>query len=132
MRVHPAKESHMKRHLYALAAVASLLAGSAFAQGAECEAGSAWGAKPGCNGAQTQPSQIYGNSGWTPEQAYGGNGNLYPYVIGQALGSVVLPDGRVVPRYQQQYQQYPRTRRDRDGDGVPNWNDRYPDDPRYQ
>ena len=27
---------------------------------------------------------------------------------------------------------YPRTSRDRDGDGVPNSRDRYPDDPRYR
>lgn len=34
------------------------------------------------------------------------------------------PHGGVTP--------YPRTSRDRDGDGVPNSRDRYPDDPRYR
>jgi hypothetical protein len=115
----------MKKHVYAIAAVASLLAGGVFAQATDPRF---TGVQPGYG----TPEQIYGNSGWTVDQAYGGNGNAYGY--GSALGGVLLSDGRWVPNYSSNpnYSQYARTRRDRDGDGVPNWNDRYPDDPRYR
>lgn len=129
----------MKKLIYVAAAAAALMAGGAFAQGdAECQAGAAYGPKPGCDSAATPPAsayygnRVYGNSGWTPEQAYGGNyGNVLPYVLGSALGGVLLNDGRWVSSNNYAYNTpYPRTRRDRDGDGVPNWQDRYPDDPR--
>ena len=122
----------MKKHIYALAALASLAAGAACAQATDPRF---TGEQPGISHPEANVP-YYGNSGWTPEQAYGSNGNIYPYALGQALGTVVLPDGRriAVPQYGQysQYGQYPRTSRDRDGDGVANWNDRYPDDPRYR
>jgi hypothetical protein len=67
----------------------------------------------------------YGNSGWTPDMAYGDNHNLYPFGYSRyGYAEPVYRDrrgdrhGRVA------------TRRDRDGDGVANRDDRYPDNPR--
>ena len=115
----------MKRHIYALAAVASLFASGAFAQATDPRF---TGVQPGIAHPETLP-QPYGNSGWTVDQAYGSNGAGPAW--GADLGGVQLSDGRwVAPQYYQ-YSRYPRTRRDRDGDGVPNNRDRYPDDPRY-
>jgi hypothetical protein len=112
----------MKKLIYAAAAIAALVAaGPSFAQSAECQAGSAWGAQPGCDSASMPPS-VYGNSGWPPA----GAGYTYPY-LAQALPQFVTPYAYSVPRSQRVYP----SRRDRDGDGVRNSQDRYPDDPRY-
>lgn len=112
----------MKKLIYVAAAAAALVAGGAFAQDAECQR---WAS---CDSARVVVPQVYGNSGWTPEQIYGGN--VVPYALGSALGGVLLNDGRWIPNNYAYASPYPRTRRDRDGDGVPNWRDRYPDDPR--
>jgi hypothetical protein len=127
----------MKKAILSTVAALALGAAStgAFAD-AECQAGSAWGGKPGCGNSvvvpQAQP-QVYGGhdqgaSGWSPDMAYGQQGYYYglPGVLGQ-----ILADGRVVPQYQYQAP-YARTDRDRDGDGIRNNRDRYPDDPRYR
>ena len=130
----------MKKAILSTVAALALGAAStgAFAD-AECQAGSAWGGKPGCGNVvvvpQAQPQ--YGGvdpgaSGWSPDMAYGQNNGYYyggvPGVLGQ-----VLSDGRVVPLPQYQYRApYTPTERDRDGDGVRNNRDRYPDDPRYR
>ena len=56
-------------------------------------------------------------------------GNAYPaYPAGRAI---VLSDGRtvIVPQQYSHYPQYRTSRRDRDGDGVTNRMDRFPDDP---
>jgi hypothetical protein len=120
MRGLPAKESSMKKSMYALAAAAALVATGAFAQ---ADSPQFTGVQPGV----THPDQggyIYGNSGWTPEQISGNN----------AAGSVLWGDGRYIAReFRQQYHsRFDRTPRDRDGDGVRNRQDRYPDDPRYR
>jgi hypothetical protein len=59
----------------------------------------------------------------------------YPY-YGQ-LGSLsqlplILSDGRLAIPQQQFVAPYSRTQRDRDGEGIRNSRDRYPDDPRYR
>lgn len=108
----------MKKHILTAAAIGLLAAGGAMAQPNNLQPGD-----PAYGG------QIYGNSGWTPDQAYGGqNVWVYPNIISQ---SQILRDGRyVVPGYYGS--QYERSRRDRDGDGIRNNRDRYPDDPRYR
>jgi hypothetical protein len=125
----------MQKILLSAVAAAALCVGSiAFAQdgGAECQAGSAWGPKPGC-GAGPSP----------------GAANPYPdrndWVVPQAVApATVLPDrayaygnrvygSNVYPDDARSYRRHGRARRgDRDGDGVPDRWDRYPDDPRYR
>jgi hypothetical protein len=112
----------MKKLILVLAATATLAGGQALAQ---ANLPQFTGVQPGV----THPEypQAYGNSGWTPDMAYGNNN--YPYHSGQV--PFVLSDGRwvlpqaVVPAYRP-------SSRDRDGDGVRNSRDRYPDDPRYR
>lgn len=116
----------MKKYLHVFAATATLVAGSAFAQANDPRFTGTAPAYP-----ISQEAQAYGNSGWTVDQAYGGNGYGYGPAWSSAFPGVLLSDGRWADgRYT--VPQYPRTRSDRDGDGVPNWNDRYPDDPRYR
>jgi hypothetical protein len=120
--------------LSALAAAALCLGGGAFAQdgGAECQAGSAWGPKPGCGaGPSAGAANPYADrSAWVVPQA--------------ASPSIVLPQeayayhnrvygANVYPENTRSYYRHGRARRgDRDGDGVPDRHDRYPDDPRYR
>lgn len=112
----------MNKHIQSAVFAATLVAGAAFAQ-----------INP--NSERHNPSQpgiahpevntpIYGNSGWTLEQDL--------YNGGRPL--VVAPDARHLRagRLDRWVYAYPRTRRDRDGDGVRNQRDRYPDDPRYR
>ncbi|MES2936281.1 MAG: hypothetical protein V4864_01285 [Pseudomonadota bacterium] len=98
--------------------------GAAFAD-AECQAGSAYGYKPGCGG----PSDSYGS---IPDPRYGDphapqhDNSRYPWRNGRydRDGRYYGPQAAVVtPRYAP-------TRRDRDGDGVPNARDRWPDNSR--
>lgn len=104
----------------ALAALGST--GAAFAD-AECQAGSAYGYKPGCGG----PTDSSGRS--IPDPRYGDprapqydTGRYYPWLFSD--GRYYAPHAAVVtPRYAP-------TRRDRDGDGVRNSRDRWPDDTR--
>lgn len=134
----------MKKLMLSLAAVAALASGGAWAQGADCQAGSAWGTPPGC-GNPSDNTLIYGNnSGWPPA-----NGNVYSYgyALPGVLGALGLPqvinngsvyttpDGRRVyvdPNTGIAYAQNSRRSWDRDGDGIANNRDRYPDDPRYR
>jgi hypothetical protein len=109
------KESSMKKLMLSALAVASLWAGGAFAQSAEELAGSAW-RPPVYNGQIPGTPEYYGNSGWPPLQQQ-------PYVYGNRY---YVPYA-TVPAYP--YVPYARTRSDRDGDGIPNRRDRYPDDP---
>jgi hypothetical protein len=117
----------MKKLMYVVAAAASLLAGGAFAQATDPRF---TGEQPGISHPE-QGGYIYGNSGWTPEQTGSNNGTYYGNpAVSAALGSVLLNDGRVVNRHNYQSgSRFARTRRDRDGDGIPNRQDRYPDDP---
>ena len=115
----------MKKLILVLAGAAALAGGTAFAQATSPDF---TGVQPGV----THPEypQAYGNSGWTPDKAYGYN-NGYPYNRGQL--PYILSDGRlVVPQVPQYVTPYARTNRDRDGDGIRNSRDRYPDDPRYR
>jgi hypothetical protein len=112
----------MKKLILCAAAAAALAGtGGAFAQSAEC-ARSMDGSDP-C-GPVTNP--VY-RSGppyvLNPNQPY-----TYGGWPGQVLGAG--PWGLTVP--QAVIPQYNVTRRDRDGDGVRNNRDRYPDDPRYR
>lgn len=112
--------------LCAAAAVAMTGAGSVLAQPAECVVGilGAYTGNP-CPNGQPLPQQPnyshdyrYGPGGVLLSQIYGNNGYYYPHGYYEAPRVVV-------PRYQP-------TRRDRDGDGVRNRHDNYPDDPRYR
>ncbi|MBC5765318.1 hypothetical protein [Ramlibacter albus] len=127
----------MNKLIYSVAAVAALFAGGAWAQ-ADCQAGSAWGTNPGCGPTNAVPP-IVGNSGWTPPYYYPEQavipGIAYPQ-LSQVLPQQVYPYANathiwVDPSTGQQYSIRPR-RNDRDGDGVRDNRDRYPDDPRFR
>lgn len=107
----------MKKLMF-VALAASLAGGAVLAQPAEGNT-----TAPRTPPRMEHPEQggyIYGNSGWTPEQVWGGHQN-YPIYQGrpQRPWAPVLPQVRP-------------SRGDRDGDGVRDRNDRYPDDPRYR
>lgn len=110
----------MKKLMIALAVAAA--AGGAFAQSgaAECQLG---GSSPawcfGQAGQQPQAQNDQYRNGWG-NRTYGYYGT--PWGVAQA--SPYYNNGYAAP--------YQRTRRDRDGDGIPNRRDRYPDDPRYR
>ena len=110
----------MRKLLLSVFAVASLAAGSAFAQSgdAESQAGSAWRTNPDYGPIPGTP-EYYGNSGWPPleqpQYRYDNRGRAYaPYAY----------------RGEPAHRQLQPSRRDRDGDGVRNSRDRYPDNPR--
>ena len=116
--------------LCATAAVAMAGVGSTFAQSAECAVGM-FGAYQGapCTDNPSYNPNYHGNA--DPRQSYDyrnyGPGGV---LLSQIYGDNAYPYGRyqqprVVPRY-------PVTRRDRDGDGVRNRDDRRPNDPRYR
>jgi len=113
----------MKKLILVFASAAAFAGGSAAY--AQANSPQFTGVQPGTS--QPEYPQPYGNSGWTPDQAYGSKN--YPYYGGQL--PIILSDGRwvlpqaVVPAYRP-------SNRDRDGDGVRNSRDRYPDDPRYR
>ena len=109
-------------------------AGSALAD-AECQAGSAWGYKPGCGGPTVGGQDV---NVWSPlpqsqqqAQAQGwSTAPQQPYAYGQRPRYDGYPSMANAPSH------YPYvaptlnpTRRDRDGDGVQNRHDRRPDDP---
>jgi hypothetical protein len=118
----PVKGVVMKKLMLSMLAMAAMASGgSAFAQqgGAECNSGIAWGANPGC-GDPTAP----------PANAQVWPGQRAPYFdprIGYYDPRVYAPTDRVHRRAAPVVQP---SRRDRDGDGVRNRDDRYPDDPR--
>ena len=124
----------MKKLVLSLAAVAAFASAGAWAQGADCQAGSAWGTPAGCGNPSDAPGplyrgndgvNVYNNSGWPPA-----NSNAYPYgyAVPGVLGALGFP--QIVQS--QRYPQYQASRNDRDGDGVRNSRDRHPDDPRYR
>jgi hypothetical protein len=112
----------MRKLVLSMIAVASLAASAAFAQSgdAESQSGSAWRTPPdSAYGPVPGTPEYYGNSGWPPlEQGppyrYDNRGRAVPYAY------------RGAPAYRH----LQPTRRDRDGDGVRNSRDRYPDNPR--
>ena len=107
----------MKKLMLSALVVASLSAGAAFAQAADEQAGSSW-RPPVYNGPVPGTPEYYGNSGWSPLQLQ------QPYVYGNRY---YVPYS-TAPAYP--YVPYANRRRgDRDGDGIPNRRDRYPDDP---
>ena len=130
----------MKKFLPSLVVAAAALAGAnAFAQDAECSRngncpvpqaapyGYGYGGI-GANGLpvdgnQTLPAVI-GLAQQSVQQS--GNSRYWPYSSAPYAG---LPYAWGVPQYQAPYA---RSERDRDGDGVRNSRDRYPDDPRYR
>jgi hypothetical protein len=101
------------------------LAGPAMAD-AECQAGSAYGYKPGCGGPsfggqEYNPPTILQNT--PPQQPYANQPYYYPPVANaRPHYPYVVPNAPV----------FQPSRRDRDGDGVVNWRDRHPDDPYRQ
>lgn len=102
-----------------LAAASFAGAGGALAQdgGAECQAGSAWGSKPGCGAGPSGGPYGAPGSGRYVAPAYPPLGAYGPYAY---------------DRYTYARPAYPYLRphrRDRDGDGVRNSRDRYPDNP---
>ena len=117
----------MKKLILAMTAAAALAGGTAFAQANSPQFTGVQGS------AQQEYPNPYGNSGWTPDMAYGSGpsgGSVHPrwYLPGEL--PILLSDGRLItPRYATPYQP---SNRDRDGDGVRNSRDRYPDDPRYR
>lgn len=111
----------MKKLMLASAAAALLGAGgAAFGQSAECQRGMFAGYTP-------DPCAPVISSVPQPHP-YGWQGAHYPYM--EHVLPLVLADGRLLPRGF--VTPYAPTRRDRDGDGVRNRHDRYPDDPRYR
>ena len=115
----------MKKLVLSLAAVAALAGTPGAWADAECQAGSAWGAKPGC-GAADEPTVPRLNNGLPITLAQPG-WYAVPYADGN---NVAYP---VDPRTGIAYPQHRRyNRNDRDGDGVRNSRDRYPDDARYR
>jgi hypothetical protein len=113
----------MRKLMLSVLAVASLVTGAAFAQSgdAESQAGSAWRTPPdSAYGPIPGTPEYYGNSGWPPIQ----EPRTYRY---DNRGRAYVPDAyRGAPAYRQLHP----SRRDRDGDGVRNSRDRYPDNPR--
>ncbi len=112
----------MRKLMLALLAVASLQAGAVFAQDAESGAGGAWRTTPNPNLVPGTP-EYYGNSGWppAPQPAQPNSYGYYDhrgYPVPYAYGAPAPAHPYLRPR-----------RGDRDGDGVPNRRDRYPDDP---
>jgi hypothetical protein len=113
------KELPMRKLMLSVFAVAGFAAGAAFAQSgdAESQAGSAWRSNPdSVYGPVPGTAEYYGNSGWPPadQRVYDSRSRRYG------------PADRSAPVYP--YVQ--PSRGDRDGDGVRNRRDRYPDDPR--
>ncbi|HVZ43350.1 MAG TPA: hypothetical protein VHA82_06025 [Ramlibacter sp.] len=119
----------MKKLILAAAAAAAVAAAApVFAQGAECQAGSAYGTPAGCPSNGTPPALTY-NSG-SPVFVPGYPTTVVPqYDDSYANG---VPYAYDVPRSTHRYRHLHRTRNDRDGDGVVNWQDRYPDDSRWR
>lgn len=112
----------MKRLIIGAAVLAAAAAALAQSGAAECQVGPS-SAPAWCN----PPAQAPGYGGY-PGGTWPGWGNGYPaYPAGAPWGWGVAESG--VPAYPTPHA---RTRRDRDGDGIANRYDRYPDDPRYR
>jgi hypothetical protein len=113
----------MRKLVLSVFAAAGLVAGAAFAQGgdAQSQAGSAWRTNPDYGPVPGTP-EYYGNSGFPPAGQ--------PYIYDYRSGRYVPHAYRSAPAYPYVHPYAQRSRRDRDGDGVRNREDRYPDDPR--
>ncbi|MES2632913.1 MAG: hypothetical protein V4669_08075 [Pseudomonadota bacterium] len=101
-----------------LMAVTLAAGGAAFAQGAEGQAGSAYNNNQVDYGPVPGSAAYYGNSGFTPPPTVYWDGRRHYSTPYAAQRVPVYPYGN----------QYRGTARDRDGDGVPNRRDRWPDD----
>jgi hypothetical protein len=111
----------MKKLAISLAAVLALSAGAALAD-ADSQAGSAWNNNPNY-GPVPGSAEYYGNSGWPPVQQVQPNPYANRYYAPQYNANPAYP-------YNRRNNYAARaTPRDRDGDGVANRMDRYPDDP---
>ena len=115
----------MKRLVIAALAASSLAGGAVLAQSAQENSNAQQFSVPH----PERGGYIYGNSGWTPDQVYGGSQN-YPSYLGNQLPNIIAGSGALV--LPQAVPQYQPSRGDRDGDGVRNRADRYPDNPRYR
>jgi hypothetical protein len=114
----------MKKLMLSILAAAGMAAGgAAFAQqgGAECQAGIAWGANPGCGDPTAPPP--------APPNASVLSGPIADPYYDPRFGYY---DPRVYEpsRHRRAPLVVQPSRRDRDGDGVRNRDDRYPNDPR--
>ncbi|MBC7601188.1 MAG: hypothetical protein H7255_00805 [Ramlibacter sp.] len=109
----------MTKLIVSVVALAAFGAGGvAIAQGADSQAGSAWNNNGVDYGPRPGTAEYYGNSGWPPvNQIQASNDRRY-----------YAPNGRAY-RSARDYYASRSTPRDRDGDGVSNRRDRYPDDP---
>lgn len=107
-----------------LAAGLAAVGGTAFAQAAEGQAGSAY-RQPGAADYGPVPgtADYYCNSGFCPPPTV--------YYDGRRVYSRPYAAAPVYPHYPYATP-YARTQRDRDGDGVINRRDRFPDDPSRQ
>ncbi len=147
----------MRKLILTALAVASLTSGGAvLAQGSGYDAAHPPEQKPPQNPANITPygpvpgtPEYRGNSGWTPDQAYGNNPNPQGYRgrYPPAAAVPALPLPREVQRQRERERLAAERRerereinanrrvrdtdwtRDRDGDGINNRRDRYPDDP---
>lgn len=110
--------------LCAAAAVAMAGAGSVMAQTAECAVGilGAYTGDPCPNGQPRPQARNQDQNQGSYDYRYGHDAAVLSQIFG---GSAYYEAPRVVPRYQP-------SRRDRDGDGIRNRDDRYPNDPRYR
>ena len=116
----------MRKLLHAMLTAAALsAAGAAMAQGsgAECQGVTASGTPYAC-GAHSMP----GFPGITAPGTYYPPGT-YANVVPSENQAYAPPQYRVEPAYPYAYPYARPSRRDRDGDGVPNRSDRYPDNP---
>ena len=122
----------MKKLMLSTAIAAVLAAAAPLAMAdAESQAGSAW-RNQGQNGPAYGTPEYYGNSGWPPPAEQQAPNAYYPRGYDQRAYDQRAYDQRAYGAYPYGYdnRQYQATRRDRDGDGVRNNRDRYPDDPR--
>ena len=108
----------MKKLIVSVLAVAALAGGSAFAQGADSQAGSAYNNNAVDYGPAGGGAAYRDNSGWSADQA-AAQANNYRY-----------RGDRIHGRNSRDYYASRATRNDRDGDGVANRRDRFPDNPR--
>ncbi|MDP3619007.1 MAG: hypothetical protein Q8R63_04365 [Ramlibacter sp.] len=111
----------MNKHIISSLIAATLaVGGTAFAQGAEGQAGSAYNNNQVDYGPVPGTPEYYGNSGFTPPPT--------TYWDGRRRYAQPRAVERYVPAYPYR-NEYRGTARDRDGDGVVNRRDRWPNDP---
>jgi hypothetical protein len=129
----------MNKMIFAVVAAAALAAGGVALAQAECQGNGT------CSDMRNSPlpdlnghDYGYGPGVWPP-----GSGAVYDpatrkyysqqQIIEQQQQQQRQLGNAGMPQYRYQYRTpYARTERDRDGDGIRNNRDRYPDDPRYR